>query len=110
MIRMPRMTRPKETKFLAQQQILRKKSLHAKGTFTLPRFSIVSDEMAEILFLQSVKKETFAECTLSQSKQSLIAATGMTAGTQVVTWKNIGINMGHFSEKYRANIGKSSKI
>ena len=24
--------------------------------------------------------------------------------------KNIGINIGHFSEKYRANIGKSSKI
>ena len=29
------------------------------------------------------------------------------AGLQAVTWKNIGINIGHFSEKYRANIGKS---
>ena len=32
------------------------------------------------------------------------------AGLQAVTWKNIGINIGHFSEKYRTNIGKSSKI
>ena len=32
------------------------------------------------------------------------------SGLQAVTWKNIGINIGHFSKKYRANIGKSSKI
>ena len=32
------------------------------------------------------------------------------SGLQAVTWKNIGINIGHFWEKYRANIGKSSKI